>query len=170
MDARSRLPPQYKTRDYGGTKRCEKHVSNFENSRVRYTIQYDGISEIGNTLSVLEMNKKLLRFDTSCAIATFCIECTAHFNAVNIATACHRLAKICRTDKMRQNFADHGDPVKIALGALKTRALALASTFKPQEQGNLFWALAVLDSEPGVELVDVLVKQSLLALTWHCWQ
>jgi hypothetical protein len=115
-------------------------------------------------ISNFETNKALLKLESTSSIAAFCLRHIDTFNAVNIATACHRLAKKQRSSNKSFEIVDQSDVVKKALNALTEEALHKASTFKPQELANLMWALAVVRFQPSTLLIQKLLDRALATI------
>ena len=106
-----------------------------------------------------ELNKALTGLASVDQIARFVCENVRSFYAVNVATACHRLAKMCfQACRGPDDTGPRGQPhghnqeVRRAIEMLLTRALETVQSFKPQNVANLMWALAKLGMEPGAEL------------------
>ena len=113
-------------------------------------------SELSSNFSVFAANKKLVSFDSVYELSDFALQHIDGFNAVNVATAVHRLAKLgC------SSFEICSDVCLRALSALKLKALRMMPLFKPQEVANLMWALATLHAQPSSELVDAVSIQTL---------
>ena len=110
------------------------------------------------------INKALLKLESISDIVDFCLKYVDSFNAVNVATACHRLAKNFRSSGSRLEMYRREENVHKALDALKVRALIKSSTFKPQEVANLMWALAALNCKPDAALTDAMLTRALFTM------
>ena len=95
------------------------------------------IARKSDLASVFVINRELVQFDSVPAIVTFCLQHVEDFNAVNVATALHRLAKLSG------NYSPDYQYQK-AIRSLQSRALSTTKTFKPQEVANIMWALATI--------------------------
>lgn len=111
-------------------------------------------------MSVYEMNKRLINAESISDTASFCLNHIERFNAVNVATAFHRLAKLKRSVRNGRSCSDRFDCLETVLNALKLRALLTASSFKAQEVANLLWGLATLNCDPGSALVEAMSAQA----------
>ena len=114
-----------------------------------------------------QLNNALTRLDSSERIAEFVAENVRSFDAVNVATACHRLAKMqSQTRQRRVETQPRSQPcgpgrdAGQAISALLARASEIVNSFKPQNVANLMWALATLGVEPGAELVTVMSRRA----------
>ena len=114
-----------------------------------------------------ELNKALMRLDSADQIARFVVENVCSFNAVNVATACHRIAMMqSQTRQQRCEMQstskqrDQGGDVRRMIPALLARASITVKSFKPQEVANLMWALATLGMDPGAELATVMSRRA----------
>jgi hypothetical protein len=105
-----------------------------------------------------------LKLESISDIAAFCLKNVESFNAVNVATAFHRLAKYFRKTGSRLAQYYRGDDEHKAVSSLKALALIIASTFKPQEVANLMWALAALNYRPDKPLVQAMLGFSQYSL------
>ena len=105
----------------------------------------------------MELNKALTRLGSADQVARFCAEHVSFFDGVNVATACHRLAKMSKIgleqgERRSSRYAkSHSQAVTQAIQALLVRALETSASFKPQDVANLMWALATLGMVPGAE-------------------
>jgi hypothetical protein len=115
------------------------------------------------TQSAVELNQKILSFSSILEASSFFSHHVAHFNAVNVATAVHRLAKIYRIDGLKK-ICGQTFLLKKVLRVLETQAVKIAPTFKPRELANLMWAMAVLNHTPTLELQNLISKQALCTI------
>ena len=114
-----------------------------------------------------ELNRALTRLDSADRIARFVAENVRSFNAVNVATACHLLAKMhSQARRLRNRMQSRGQSggegrdVGQAILALLARASVTVDSFKPQNVANLMWALATLGVEPGAELATAMSRRA----------
>ena len=114
-----------------------------------------------------ELNRALTRLDSADRIARFVAENVRSFNAVNVATACHLLAKMhSQARRLRNRMQSRGQSggegrdVGQAFLALLARASVTVDSFKPQNVANLMWALATLGVEPGAELATAMSRRA----------
>ena len=102
----------------------------------------------------VELNKALTGLVSADQIARFIAENVRAFNAINVATACHSLAKTHQQrDKMhsRERACGPSGDARQSISALISRASEIVGDFKPQQVANLMWALATLGVDPGAE-------------------
>ena len=111
----------------------------------------------------LELNKALTRLVSADQIARFVAENVRAFNAINVATACHRLAKthqLCGKMHSRGQSSGPREDARQSISALIARASETVGDFKPQEVANLMWALATLGVDPGAELATAMSRRA----------
>ena len=111
----------------------------------------------------MELNRALTRLVSADQIARFVAENVRAFNAINVASACHRLAK---TQQLRGKMHSRGQAcgpsgdARQSISALISRASETVGDFKPQGVANLMWALATLGVDPGAELATAMSRRA----------
>ena len=92
----------------------------------------------------LELNKALTRLVSADQMARFVAENVRAFNAINVATACHRLAKthqLCGKMHSRGHASGPSEDARQSISALIARASETVGNFKQQQVAILMWAL-----------------------------
>ena len=114
------------------------------------------------------MNQYMLKINTVDELSTFVFTNCRTLSAVNVATACNRMAKLTpHNERGKRMLSSRNENVlQSAIHDLLTRALEVSEEFKPQELSNLMWALAKLDITPGAEL-HMAISRRAVATAMH---